>query len=75
MQAACLRANSPTEANLPAAPDPPAAFATDPDCTWVITGRTGAHARLRGSGTCFGNDENTLPWINHSEQGRVWDQL
>jgi hypothetical protein len=45
---------------------------TGPDCTWVITGGTGAYAGLQGTGTCFGNAENTFPWINHTEHGTVW---
>ncbi|HUB68945.1 MAG TPA: hypothetical protein VL984_00845 [Acidimicrobiales bacterium] len=45
---------------------------TGPDCTWVITGGTGAYADLQGSGTCFGNAENTFPWVNHTEHGTVW---
>jgi hypothetical protein len=45
---------------------------TGPGCTWVITGGTGAYTGLQGSGTCFGNGENTFPWINHTEQGTVW---
>jgi hypothetical protein len=44
---------------------------TGPDCTWLITGGTGAYAGLQGSGSCFGNAENTFPWINHTEQGTV----
>lgn len=44
---------------------------TGPDCTWVITGGTGAYSGLQGSGTCFGNAENTFPWINHTAQGTV----
>lgn len=44
---------------------------TGPDCTWVITGGTGAYTGLQGSGTCFGNAENTFPWINHTEHGTV----
>ena len=45
---------------------------TGPQCTWLITGGTGAYAGLQGSGTCFANAENTFPWINHTEQGAVW---
>ncbi len=45
---------------------------TGPQCTWVITGGTGAYAGLQGSGTCFANAENTFPWINHTENGTVW---
>ena len=45
---------------------------TGPQCTWLITGGTGAYAALQGSGTCFANAENTFPWINHTEQGTVW---
>ena len=45
---------------------------TGPDCTWVITGGTGAYANVQGNGTCFANAENTFPWINHTEQGQVW---
>jgi hypothetical protein len=45
---------------------------TGPDCTWVITGGTGAYTGLEGSGTCVGNGENTFPWINHTEHGTVW---
>ncbi|MGO9660578.1 MAG: hypothetical protein ACLQVK_19275 [Acidimicrobiales bacterium] len=45
---------------------------TGPDCTWVITGGTGAYANMQGNGTCFANAENTFPWINHTEQGSVW---
>ena len=45
---------------------------TGPDCTWVITGGTGAYTGLQGTGTCFGNAENTFPWINHTEHGTVW---
>jgi hypothetical protein len=45
---------------------------TGPECTWVITGGTGAYSGLQGSGTCFGNAENTFPWINHTEHGQVW---
>ena len=44
---------------------------TGPDCTWVITGGTGAYAGVQGSGTCFANAENTFPWINHTEHGTV----
>jgi hypothetical protein len=44
---------------------------TGPQCTWVITGGTGAYAGLQGSGTCFANAENTFPWINHTENGQV----
>ena len=42
-----------------------------PQCTWVITGGTGAYTGLQGSGTCFANAENTFPWINHTENGQV----
>lgn len=45
---------------------------TGPQCTWVITGGTGAYTGLQGDGTCFANAENTFPWINHTEQGQVW---
>ena len=45
---------------------------TGPDCTWVITGGSGAYADMQGDGTCFANAENTFPWINHTEQGQVW---
>jgi hypothetical protein len=45
---------------------------TGPQCTWLITGGSGAYAGLQGSGTCFANAENTFPWINHTEQGSVW---
>ena len=45
---------------------------TGPQCTWLITGGTGAYAGLQGSGTCFANAENTFPWINHTEHGSVW---
>jgi hypothetical protein len=45
---------------------------TGPDCSWVITGGTGAYAGLQGNGTCFANAENTFPWINHTEHGTVW---
>jgi hypothetical protein len=44
---------------------------TGPDCTWVVTGGTGAYAGLQGSGTCFANAENTFPFINHTEHGTV----
>jgi hypothetical protein len=44
---------------------------TGPNCTWVVTGGTGAYSGLQGSGTCFGNAENTFPWINHTEHGTV----
>jgi len=44
---------------------------TGPQCTWVITGGTGAYTGLQGSGTCFANAENTFPWINHTENGQV----
>ncbi|HMK98066.1 MAG TPA: hypothetical protein VK425_11005 [Acidimicrobiales bacterium] len=45
---------------------------TGPQCTWVITGGTGAYAGLQGDGTCFANAEQTFPWINHTEEGSVW---
>jgi hypothetical protein len=45
---------------------------TGPQCTWLITGGTGAYAGLEGSGTCFGTAQNTVPWFNHTEQGTVW---
>jgi hypothetical protein len=45
---------------------------TGPDCTWVITGGTGAYTNMAGSGTCFANAEGTWPYINHTEQGSVW---
>ena len=45
---------------------------TGPDCTWLITGGTGAYNGLQGSGTCFANAQNTFPWINHTEHGQVW---
>ena len=45
---------------------------TGPACTWVITGGTGAYAGIQGSGTCFANLENTLPYANHTEHGSVW---
>jgi hypothetical protein len=45
---------------------------TGPDCTWLITGGTGAYIGLQGDGTCFANAENTFPWVNHTEQGSVW---
>jgi hypothetical protein len=45
---------------------------TGPECTWVITGGTGVYSGLLGSGTCFANLENTLPYGNHTEQGQVW---
>jgi hypothetical protein len=45
---------------------------TGPQCTWLITGGTGAYAGLQGNGTCFANAENTFPWINHTENGQVW---
>ncbi len=45
---------------------------TGPQCTWLITGGSGAYAGVQGSGTCFANAENTFPWINHTEQGSVW---
>jgi hypothetical protein len=45
---------------------------TGPQCTWLITGGTGANAGLQGNGTCFANAENTFPWINHTENGQVW---
>jgi hypothetical protein len=45
---------------------------TGPECTWLITGGSGAYTGLQGSGTCFANAENTFPWINHTEQGTVW---
>ncbi len=45
---------------------------TGPDCSWVVTGGTGAYAGLQGTGTCFANAENTFPWINHTEHGTVW---
>lgn len=45
---------------------------TGPQCTWLITGGTGAYSGVQGSGTCFGNGENTFPWISHTEQGTVW---
>ncbi|HTT89028.1 MAG TPA: hypothetical protein VMF65_05690 [Acidimicrobiales bacterium] len=45
---------------------------TGPDCTWLITGGTGAYTGIQGDGTCFGNAENTFPWVNHTEEGTVW---
>jgi hypothetical protein len=45
---------------------------TGPQCTWVITGGTGAYSGLQGNGTCFGNAGNTFPWINHTENGKIW---
>ncbi len=45
---------------------------TGPDCTWVVTGGTGAYTGLAGNGTCFANAEDTFPYINHTEQGSVW---
>jgi hypothetical protein len=45
---------------------------TGPECTWLITGGTGAYTGLQGNGTCFANAENTFPWINHTENGQVW---
>ncbi|MGD0440492.1 MAG: hypothetical protein ABSB52_07660 [Acidimicrobiales bacterium] len=47
---------------------------TGPQCTWLITGGTGAYSGLQGSGTCFANAEDTFPWINHTENGQVWWQ-
>jgi hypothetical protein len=49
-----------------------APLTTGPECTWVITGGTGAYTGLQGDGTCFANAENTFPWINHTERGQVW---
>lgn len=45
---------------------------TGPACTWLITGGTGAYAGIEGSGTCFANGENTVPYFNHTEHGAVW---
>jgi hypothetical protein len=45
---------------------------TGPDCTWVITGGTGAYTNMQGNGTCFADAEGTFPYINHTEQGSVW---
>jgi hypothetical protein len=45
---------------------------TGPQCTWLITGGTGAYTGLQGDGTCFANAQNTFPWINHTENGQVW---
>lgn len=45
---------------------------TGPQCTWLITGGTGAYTGLQGSGTCFANAEDSFPWINHTENGQVW---
>jgi hypothetical protein len=45
---------------------------TGPQCTWVVTGGTGAYTGLQGDGTCFANAENTFPWINHTEHGTIW---
>ncbi|HXW79891.1 MAG TPA: hypothetical protein VEJ84_10355 [Acidimicrobiales bacterium] len=45
---------------------------TGPQCTWLITGGTGAYTGLQGDGTCFANAQNTFPWINHTEHGQVW---
>jgi len=45
---------------------------TGPQCTWVITGGTGAYSGLQGDGSCFANAENTFPWINHTENGTIW---
>jgi hypothetical protein len=47
-------------------------FTTGPDCTWLITGGTGAYTGMQGDGTCFANAQNTFPWINHTEHGQVW---
>lgn len=47
-------------------------FTTGPQCTWVITGGSGAYAGLQGDGSCFANAQGTFPWINHTEQGSVW---
>jgi hypothetical protein len=47
-------------------------FTTGPQCTWLITGGTGAYNGLQGDGTCFANAQNTFPWINHTEHGQVW---
>jgi hypothetical protein len=44
---------------------------TGPQCTWVITGGTGAYTGLQGSGTCLASAVNTFPWINHTENGQV----
>jgi hypothetical protein len=46
---------------------------TGPDCTWVITGGTGANTGVQGSGTCFGDGEHTFPWINHTGHGTESD--
>jgi len=45
---------------------------TGPQCTWLVTGGTGAYEGLQGDGTCFANAEGTFPWINHTEHGTVW---
>jgi hypothetical protein len=45
---------------------------TGPQCSWVITGGTGAYSGLQGNGTCFANAENTFPYINHTENGKIW---
>jgi hypothetical protein len=45
---------------------------TGPQCSWVITGGTGAYSGLQGNGTCFANAEDTFPYINHTENGKIW---
>jgi hypothetical protein len=65
--------NSPVPVKLPSGSTVTVApLTTGPECTWVITGGTGAYTGLQGDGTCFANAENTFPWINHTEQGQVW---
>jgi hypothetical protein len=46
-------------------------WTTAPGASWVITGGTGAHAGLQGSGTWFGNAA-TFPWIYRPGTGKVW---
>jgi hypothetical protein len=42
------------------------------DCTWVITGGTGAYIGLQGDGTCSANLANTFPYVWHTSTGDVW---
>jgi hypothetical protein len=42
------------------------------DCSWVITGGSGAYAGLEGDGTCSANLATTFPYVWHTSTGHVW---
>lgn len=42
------------------------------DCSWVITGGTGAYNGLQGDGTCLAKTATTYPYVWHVSTGQVW---